>query len=324
MAVISAFTLKTTKTAKGYFMSTGSVIKIAAVQKSPVYLNKEKTIESACESIKEAAGKEAKLVVFPEAFISGYPDWVWTVPPSQKKQINELYLKFLDSAVIIGEKSLDPLLKAAKEYGIYVAVGINERNSEASNSSVFNTLLYISPEGKILGKHRKLIPTGGERLMWAGGDGSTLISFDTELGRLGGLICWENYMPLARYAMYQQGVQIYIASTWDSSPAWQIAMRHIAREGGMYVVGCCQGLKKSDISDEYEFKKLYPEDREWINKGNSCVVNPKGEIIAGPLEASQDIIYAEIDPEMTLESKWMFAAAGHYNRPDVFDFSIKK
>jgi len=197
-------------------MSAGSIIKIAAVQKSPVFLNKEKTIESACESVKEAAGKGAKLIVFPEAFISGYPDWVWTVPPSQKKQINELFLKFLESSVVTGEKSLEPLLKAAKEHGVYVAVGINERNSEASNSSVFNTLLYISPEGKILGKHRKLIPTGGERLMWAGGDGSTLVSFDTELGRLGGLICWENYMPLARYAMYQQGVQIYIASTWDS------------------------------------------------------------------------------------------------------------
>jgi len=304
-------------------MSAGSVIKIAAVQKSPVFLNKERTIESACRSIKEAANKGAKLIVFPEAFISGYPDWVWSVPPAQKKQINQLYLKFLENAVAIGEKSLEPLLKSAKENSVYLAVGINERNSEASNSSVFNTLLYISPEGKILGKHRKLIPTGGERLMWAGGDGSTLVSFDTDLGRLGGLICWENFMPLARYAMYQQGVQIYLAPTWDSSPAWQIAMRHIAREGGMYVVGCCQGLKKSDIPDEYEFKKLYPEDREWINKGNSCIVNPKGEIMAGPVEASQDILYAEIDPEMTMESKWMFDAAGHYNRPDVFDFSVK-
>jgi nitrilase len=305
-------------------MGAGSKVKIAAVQKSPIFLNKEKTIEAACGYIQNAAAQGAKLIVFPEAFISGYPDWVWTVPPSQKKQINELYLRFLENAVVIGEKSLDPLLKAGKEYGIYVAMGINERNSEASNSSVFNTLLYISPDGKVLGKHRKLIPTGGERLMWAGGDGSTLVSFDSDIGRLGGLICWENYMPLARYAMYQQGVQIYLAPTWDSSSAWQIAMRHIAREGGMFVVGCCQGLKKSDIPDEYEFKKLYPEDREWINKGNSCIVNPKGEIIGGPLDSEQDIIYAEIDLEVTLESKWMFDAAGHYNRPDVFDFSVKK
>lgn len=304
-------------------MSANSTIKVAAVQKPPVFLNKEKTIESACGFIKEAAKKGARLIVFPEAFISGYPDWVWTVPPSQRKQINELYLNFLESAVVIGEKSLEPLLKTAKENGVYVAMGINERNSEASNSSVFNTLVYISPEGNILDKHRKLIPTGGERLMWSPGDGSTMVSFDTEIGRLGGLICWENYMPLARYAMYQRGVRIYLAPTWDSSQSWQTAMRHIAREGGMFVIGCCQGLRISDIPDEYDFKKLYPEDREWINKGNSCIVNPKGEIIAGPLEESQEIIYAEIDLEMTLESKWMFDVAGHYNRPDVFDFSVK-
>lgn len=304
-------------------MSANSTIKVAAVQKPPVFLNKEKTIESACGFIKEAAKKGARLIVFPEAFISGYPDWVWTVPPSQRKQINELYLNFLESAVVIGEKSLEPLLKTVKENGVYVAMGINERNSEASNSSVFNTLVYISPEGNILDKHRKLIPTGGERLMWSPGDGSTMVSFDTEIGRLGGLICWENYMPLARYAMYQRGVRIYLAPTWDSSQSWQTAMRHIAREGGMFVIGCCQGLRISDIPDEYDFKKLYPEDREWINKGNSCIVNPKGEIIAGPLEESQEIIYAEIDLEMTLESKWMFDVAGHYNRPDVFDFSVK-
>ena len=304
-------------------MSADSILKVAAVQKSPVFLNKGKTVESACGYIKEAAGQGAGLVVFPEAFVSGYPDWVWTIPPSQKKQLNDLYLRFLENAAVLGEKSLEPLLKAAKENNVYIAMGVNERNSESSNTSVFNTLLYISPEGKILGKHRKLIPTGGERLIWSSGNGSTLASFDTEIGRLGGLVCWENYMPLARYAMYQKGVQIYLAPTWDSSPAWQIAMRHIAREGGMFVIGCAQALKKDDIPNEFEFKKLYPEDREWINKGNSCIVNPKGEIIAGPLESSQDIIYADLDLEMTLESKWIFDAAGHYNRPDVFDFSIK-
>jgi len=304
-------------------MGVDSTIKVAAVQQSPVFLNKEKTIEKVCDHINEAAGKGARLVVFPEAFISGYPDWVWTLPPSQKQQINQLYLEFLNNSVAIGEKSMMSILMAAKEAGVFVALGVNERNSEASNSSVFNTLVYISPDGEILGKHRKLIPTGGERLMWAAGDGSTMVNFETEIGNLGGLICWENYMPLARYAMYKKGVRIYIAPTWDSSPSWQIAMRHIAREGGMYVISCSQAVKMSDIPDKYEFKKSYPEDREWVNKGNSCIVNPKGEIIAGPLECFQDIIYADLDIELTLESKWIFDAAGHYDRPDVFDFSLR-
>ncbi|MCP4632198.1 MAG: carbon-nitrogen hydrolase family protein [candidate division Zixibacteria bacterium] len=298
--------------------------RVAAIQKAPVFLNKEATVDSACELIAEAGREKASLAVFPEAFISGYPDWVWLLPTAQKAMINELYGKLLENAVTIPDWSTDKLCEAAKSAGIYVVIGVNERNSEASNSSLCNSMLYIDPNGNILGKHRKLIPTGSERLMWAQGDGSTLVSFDTDLGKMGGLLCWENFMPLARYIMYSSGVQIYVAPTWDSSESWQIAMRHIAREGGMFVVSCAPAIKMDDIPDSFEFKKLYPDDREWINKGNSCIVNPKGKIIAGPLEAKQEILYADIDLNEISNEKWMFDVAGHYSRPDVFKFSLNE
>ena len=300
-----------------------SKFKAAVVQDSPVFLDKTATIEKACELIREVSHENAKLAVFPEAFVSGYPDWVWVLPPAQKKLINHLYSQLLENAISIPDQSTDKLCEAAKQAGIYVAIGVNERNSEASNASLYNTILYINSEGQIIGKHRKLIPTGGERLMWASGAGDTLVSFDTPLGKLGGLLCWENFMPLARNAMYNAGVQIYVAPTWDSSESWQIAMRHIAREGGMYVLSCAPCMKASDIPDHYEFKKHYPTEREWINKGNSCIVDPSGKIIAGPLEAQQDILYADINLSLISSQKWLFDVAGHYARPDVFEYRIK-
>jgi len=160
--------------------------------------------------------------------------------------------------------------------------------------------------------------------MWSSGGGDSLVSFNTSIGKLGGLLCWENFMPLARNALYMAGVQIYVAPTWDSSEAWQIAMRHIAREGGMFVVACAPCMKMSDIPDRYEFKAHYPEDREFINKGNSCVVGPDGKLIAGPMEAEQGILYANIDLEAISAQKWLFDVAGHYSRPDVFHFGVKE
>ncbi len=296
----------------------------AAVQGSPVFLDKKNTVEKACALIFEAGRNDAKLAVFPEAFISGYPDWVWVLPAGHKAAISDLYADFLNAAVTIPDDSTDKLCKAAKAAGIYVAIGVNERNDHASNSSLYNTILYIDPNGKIMGRHRKLIPTGGERLMWGPGDGNTLVSFDTELGRLGGLICWENYMPLPRNAMYMDGVQIYVAPTWDQSEQWQIAMRHIAREGGMYVIAVAPAMHRDDIPDKYDYKKLYPEDKEWINQGNSLIVNPAGQIIAGPADCTREILYAEIDLAAIPAQKWIFDVAGHYTRPDVFHFEVKK
>lgn len=298
-------------------------IKVAAAQLSPVYLNKEKTIKKACEAIIEAGEKGARLIVFPEAFISGYPDWVWLTPNSKAAQLNELYLALVKNAISIPDDSTEKLCSAAKKGKINVAIGVHERNTETSNTSLFNSLLFIDDNGEILGKHRKLIPTGGERTIWAEGDGSTIASYDTSAGKIAGLICWENFMPLARNAVYELGTQILVSPTWDKSDKWLQTMQHVAREGGLFVISSCMALKVDDIPDHFEFKELYPSGREWVNIGNSCIIAPNGKIITGPLEAKEDIIYADINFDDIIKSKRMFDVVGHYSRPDVFDFRVK-
>ena len=298
-------------------------IKVAAAQLSPIFLNQEKTVEKACDAILEAAEKGAKLIVFPEAFISGYPDWVWLIPNSKAAQLNELYLKLVENSVSIPDSTTSKLCEAAKTANINVVIGLHERNSETSNASLFNSLLFINDEGNILGKHRKLIPTGGERLIWSQGDGSTLGSYHTSAGKIAGLICWENFMPLARNAIYNCGTQILASPTWDKSPNWIQSMQHIAREGGLFVISTCMALRMDDIPDEYEFKNLYPEGREWINVGNSAIIGPNGQFLAGPLEAVEGILYADIDFSDIIKAKRMFDVVGHYSRPDVFDFKLK-
>ena len=298
-------------------------IKVAAAQLSPIFLNKEKTVEKACEAILEAGEQGANLIVFPEAYISGYPDWVWLIPNSKGADLNDLYLKLVENAVSVPDDTTTKLCKAAKTAGVNVVIGMHERNTETSNASLFNSLLFIDDKGLILGKHRKLIPTGGERLIWSQGDGSTLCSYDTSAGKIAGLICWENLMPLARNAIYEFGTQILASPTWDKSTNWIQSMQHIAREGGLFVISTCMALKMDDIPDEYEFKKLYPEGREWINVGNSAIIAPNGQFLAGPLEAKEDILYADIDLQQIIKAKRMFDVVGHYSRPDVFSFNVK-
>lgn len=300
------------------------IIKVAAAQFASRFLDREKTVEKACDLISQAGKNGARLIVFPEAFISGYPDWVWVVPNSHADMLDELYGELVENAVTIPDETTRLLCQAAKDAGIFVAMGVHEKNSEASGFSLFNTLLYIDDQGAILGKHRKLIPTGGERLVWGQGDGRTLSAFDTPFGKLGGLLCWENYMPLARQAMYSMGTEIYVAPTWDSSDNWQLSMQHIAREGGMFIISVCQAVRMNDIPDRYEFKKLYSADQEWINHGNSCIINPRGEIIAGPSQNKQELLYAEIDLSLIKKTKRSFDVAGHYSRPDVFKYEINK
>jgi nitrilase len=298
--------------------------RVAAAQASPVFLNREETLKKACQLIREAGKHGAKLIVFPEVFISGYPDWVWVIPNCNATVLDELYTELLENSVTIPDETTTMLCRAARENKIYITIGIHERNVEASNSSLFNTLLFINDKGNIMGKHRKLIPTGGERLIWAQGDGSTLQAFDTSLGKIGGLICWENFMPLARQALYNWGTQILAAPTWDKSENWLLSLRHIAREGGLFIISCCAAIRTEDIPPKYEFKKLYPEGREWINVGNSCMINPKGEFIAGPVEKKEEIIYADIDLKLISVSKRMFDAAGHYARSDVFKLKLNR
>jgi nitrilase len=302
-----------------------STFKIAAVQATPVFLDREATIAKARELIAEAGRSGARLVVFPEAFIPAYPDWVWRIPPGQHRLLADIYAELLEQSVEIPGPTTEELSKAARQAGVYVVMGLNERNAQASNASLYNTLLYIDPEGELLGKHQKLVPTAPERMVWAQGDGSTLEVYDTSLGKLSGLICWENYMPLARYSLYAWGTQIYLAPTWDSGEPWLSTLRHIAKEGRTYVVGCCSAMRKEDIPEHLEFKaKYYSEVGEWINKGGSAIVSPDGKFVAGPLNAEEGILYAEVDPRQMRGSKWNLDVAGHYARPDVFRLSVSK
>jgi nitrilase len=297
---------------------------IAAVQAAPVFMNREATIDKSRDLISEAAKGGAKIIVFPEAFVPTYPDWVWVLPASNGSSHAALYGEFLDQSVTIPSAATEKLCKAARAASAYVVIGVNERNSDASGGSIYNTLLYISDTGELIGRHRKLVPTVAERLVWTPGDGSTLEAFDTPYGRLGGLICWENYMPLARYAMYAQGVQVYVAATWDSSDTWIASLRHIAKEGRMVVVGCCIAMRRDDIPDSYEFKSRYPENEDyWINAGNSAIVNPQ-KVLAGPVLCEEKIIYAEVDPAWMRGSKFSLDAAGHYARPDVFQLTVNR
>jgi len=299
-------------------------VKVAVAQVSPVFLNRKETVEKACDVIAQAGREGARLVVFPEVFIPGYPDWVWTVPNSKRDILDPLYCELIENSVSIPDETTRRLCKAAKTARIHVVMGMHERNTEASNASLYNTMLFIDDKGGIMGRHRKLIPTGGERLVWAQGDGSTLSAFDSSIGKIGGLICWENFMPLARNAMYAWATQIYAAPTWDSSEGWLVSLRHIAKEGGMFVIGCCIAMRMDDIPDGYEFKKYYPEGKEWINPGNSCVIGPDGKFIAGPVANKEELFYAELDIKRIIFSKRMFDVAGHYARPDVLRFSVNR
>jgi nitrilase len=302
-----------------------TAFKIAAVQAAPVFLNRDATVEKACSLIAEAGRENARIIAFPESFIPTYPDWVWAVPPGREKILSQLYAELLANSVEIPSVVTKRLGEAARQAGAYVIMGVTERDTEASGATLYNSLIYLDPQGNIMGKHRKLVPTGGERLVWAQGDGSTLEAYDTPLGKIGGLICWENYMPLARYAMYAWGTQIYIAATWDRGETWLATLRHIAKEGRVYVIGCSMPIRQSDIPDRFEYKaKFYNPEREWINVGDSAIVNPDGEFIAGPVQMREEILLAEVDPQQMRGPKWMLDVAGHYARPDVFELIVHR
>jgi nitrilase len=290
---------------------------IAAVQAEPLFLDTAGSIGKACRLIADAAKKGAKLVVFPEAFIAGYPDWIWQVPPGEMALNQSLYARLLDSAVAVPSAETDTLASAAKKAGVYLAVGINERSR--SGGSIYNTLLFIGPDGQILGHHQKLVPTLAERTVWAFGDPATLEVYDTPLGGLGGLICWENYMPLVRQSLYERGIALYAAPTYDEGDAWQASMRHIGKEGRIYVASCCMVLRKETVLKALpELEPYYAAVGTWINSGNSMIAGPNGEVLAEPLYQKEGILYAEADPALQKGAKWNLDVAGHYARPDAF------
>jgi len=295
---------------------------VAVVQAAPVFLDREATVAKACELIREAGSKGARLVVFPESFIPTYPDWVWAIPAGEESLLGQLYAEFLAQSIDIPGHDTLRLGEAAREAGAWVALGVSERNGEASGASLYNTLLYLDDQGNVCGKHRKLVPTGGERLVWSQGDGSTLAVYDTPMGKIGGLICWENYMPLARYSLYAWGVRLYLAPTWDRGEAWLATLRHIAREGRVTVLSSGMLLRKTDLPDRLDLKqRFYASPGEWINRGDSAIVGPDGDFLAGPLRDREGILYAQVDPSQ-IGSKWMLDVAGHYARPDVFELTI--
>jgi nitrilase len=298
---------------------------IAAVQAAPVFLDRDATIEKACGLIAEAGAAGARLAVFPEGFIPTYPFWVWFVPSGRTADLRQLYTKLLDNSLAIPDESTERLCAAAREAGVNVVMGVNERNAEASGTTLFNSLLYIDSSGELRGTHRKLVPTVGERFVHAQGDGSTLGVHELDIGRVGGLICWENYMPLARYALYAWGTEIYVAPTWDRGEPWLSTLRHIAKEGRAYVVGACSAVHRDHVPDEYGFKSAYlPGDLEWVNPGQSAIVDPDGKPLAGPAENEETILYAEVDPAQLAGPRYQLDVAGHYGRPDVFELIVNR
>jgi nitrilase len=298
--------------------------RVAAVQASPVFLDRDATVERSCELIDRAAGSGVRLVVFPEAFVPGYPLWVWAIAPGQTQPLRALYAELLDQAVTVQDAAIARLCAAGQAAGVYVAIGVNERNAEASGTSLYNSLVFIGADGAVLGVHRKLVPTGGERLIHAQGDGSTLRAYDTPYGRLAGLICWENYTPLARQALCCAGTQIYVAPTWDRGEPWLSTVRHIAKEGRAYVISCGCAMQRDDLPDRFAFKPDVPVSPSgWINPGDSCIVDPDGKLLAGPLHERQELLVAELDLQRTTGPRWQLDVAGHYSRPDVLGLLLR-
>ncbi|MDZ4828015.1 MAG: carbon-nitrogen hydrolase family protein [Actinomycetota bacterium] len=292
-------------------------MKIAAVQAAPVFCDREATVEKVGTLTKEAAANGAELVVFPEAFVPTYPDWVWRTTPWAD---GDWYARWADQCVDVPGPACDALGAAAAEHGVYLAIGVNER----AGGTIYNTLLYFGPDGALLAKHRKLMPTGGERLAWGQGDGSTLAVIDTPFGRVGGLICWENYMPLARAAMYEQGIDIWLAPTWDNSDVWVASMRHIAKEGRCYVVGVNSCLRATDVPKSIPGRdEIYGDADDWMSRGNTVIVDPDGTILAGPITEQEGILYADADRETITRSRRQFDVTGHYARPDVFRLDVR-
>lgn len=297
--------------------------RLAVVQAAPAVLDRAAALEKARSLIFTAAEQGATLVLFPEAYVPTYPFWVWFLAPREHLRLAELYAALIDQAVSIPGPELAPLQEAARQAGVFVALGVNERNSEASATSLFNSVVLIGPDGEFIAKHRKLVPTGPERLVWAQGDGSTLAPANTTLGRLGMLICWENYMPLARYALYAQGIDVLLAPTYDEGETCLCSVRHIAKEGRVYVASASMVLHEEHVPEMYGLAELIA-GREWIKSGDSAIAAPSGALLAGPLQREEGILYADIEPAAVAGSRWNLDVAGHYARPDVFDFALRR
>lgn len=289
-------------------------IRAAVIQTASVPFDKAATVAKVIKLIHEGAATGAQLLVFPEALISAYPkgsDFGARVG-GRLPRGREEFLRYHASAMDVPGPELNQIEAAVKESGTYVVLGVIERDG----GTLYCTALFFSPNG-FLGKHRKLMPTAMERLVWGFGDGSTLPVYDTEIGRLGSVICWENYMPLLRMTMYSKNIQLYCAPTADDSDNWQISMRHIALEGRCFVLSACQFLTRGDFPEDYDAIQGN-EPGVVLLRGGSMIVGPRGDILAGPNFEGECILTAELDLDDVARGKYDFDVVGHYSRPDIF------
>ena len=305
---------------------TENIVRVAVVQAAPVLMDWEATTDKAVKLTLEAGGKGAKLVLFPEAYIPAYPRGLsfGTKVGSRAESGRKDWFRYWNNAIPVPGEATAALGEAARKAGVYLVIGVIEKDTEYSSGTLYCTMLYFGPDGSLLGKHRKLKPTGSERLIWGEGDGSTLPVFATPFGKIGGLICWENYMPLARTAMYAKGVQIYLAPTADDREVWQSTLRHIALEGRCFVLSC----------NQYVTKDMYPKDLagytdlenepEVMSKGGSAIVGPLGQYIVEPVSGKEEIIIADLNMDLIAESRLDFDVVGHYARPDVFQLLVNE
>ena len=298
--------------------------RVALIQHPPVFLDRAATLERAVTAVDEAARGGAQLIVFPEAYIPGYPAWIWRLRPGGDMALTEQLCALLRAnAVDLDADDLRPLREAAKRNAVTIVCGVNERDGGFSRSTIYNTVVIIGADGALQNRHRKVMPTNPERMVWGFGDASGLKAVDTPVGRVGALICWENYMPLARCAMYAQGVDIYVAPTYDSGERWVASMRHIAREGGCWVLGSCSAFQARDLPDTLPGKAaMYPSPDEWVNGGDSVVVAPGGKIAAGPLHEAHGTVMADIDLGAAATARRTLDVVGHYARPDLFQLHV--
>jgi nitrilase len=301
-------------------------VKVAVVQAAPVLFNLNATLKKTCKLISEVADQGAQLILFPEAFIPAYPRGLMfgNVIGNRSPEGRKIWQRYWENSVDLSGPAIDILCEAIKESKVYLAIGVIERDNQFSRGTLYCTLLYFGPDGKILGKHRKIKPTAAERLIWGEGDGSTLTVIDTEIGKIGGLICWENYMPLARMALYGKGVEIYLAPTADHMERWQATVRHIALEGRCFVLGCNQFITKDMYPNDLEELNILENQPEIMCHGGSVIISPSGVVLAGPLYNKEGILYATLDLSEVIQSKLDFDVVGHYARSDIFQLIINE
>lgn len=293
-----------------------STIRAAVVQAAPVAFDLERTLE---KTERLLASVEADLVVFPEAFLSCYPRGITfgAVVGSRSPEGREYFRRYWASSVDVPGPVTERLGAMARERGVHLVIGVIERD----RGTLYCTVLFFNPRGELMGKHRKLMPTAAERLVWGYGDGSTLPVFETPIGRLGAAICWENYMPLLRTALYQKGIELYCAPTADQRDSWIASMQHIACEGRCFVLSANQFARRSDYPDDYPIEGV--DDPETVLcRGGSVIVSPLGEILAGPAFEGETILTAELDLDDIVRGKYDFDVVGHYARPDVFQLVV--